>query len=386
MRWLVIVFILFFYNNLYAEDITVTFLTNKVKIPLVRKYFGTRYKVKNLKSFIEDTKLDNCDALLSNLKDTKESLHLNDYLYNQLIGEVVNVLYSGYNEDFKNAYIGYLLEKSGYKVFIAYYKQILLFVCSSEFIYNRNSFRSGKNLYFCLNAKRIKDLQINSEDCYELNGQSGKNFSFSADVTPITAEPEILNYKVRLFDGSIYHELQYNLNKTLIDAYNGYPLVELGAVSNTELSKEAYSSLISELKRLVDGKDQKTSVKILLSFVRKLGTYKFDTEVYGTERWFRPEEALYYEYKDCDDYSILFYYLVKTVLDLPVIIIQYPGHEHVNVGVELEQPIGMIYTHKEKIYTICEPTDSLDNQEFCTDTSLVKVKNKKILAEYNPKN
>ncbi|MEY2648532.1 MAG: hypothetical protein RL282_1245, partial [Bacteroidota bacterium] len=61
-----------------------------------------------------------------------------------------------------------------------------------------------------------------------------------------------------------------------------------------------------------------------------------------------------YEKSDCEDRAALFFYLVKKIYNLPMIVLSYPSH--INIGIAMDKPIGKGISYNGKLYTICEPT------------------------------
>lgn len=83
-----------------------------------------------------------------------------------------------------------------------------------------------------------------------------------------------------------------------------------------------------------------------------------------------PEEALYYEYTDCEDRSALFYYLVKELLDLPMVILKYPNH--VNIAVKIDNVPGQSVIYEGNKYYVCEPSNTRDNTDVGFSEKLQK--------------
>ena len=67
------------------------------------------------------------------------------------------------------------------------------------------------------------------------------------------------------------------------------------------------------------------------------------------------DETLFYPYCDCEDRSVLFSYLVRTLLNLKVIGLDYPGHVATAVKVSTDFKGDNIIYKSEK-YIICDPT------------------------------
>ena len=66
------------------------------------------------------------------------------------------------------------------------------------------------------------------------------------------------------------------------------------------------------------------------------------------------EETLHYPASDCEDRSIFFSWLVKSLLNIDVIALDFPGH--IATAVELKNPVGQVVRYQGKKYTIADPT------------------------------
>ena len=74
---------------------------------------------------------------------------------------------------------------------------------------------------------------------------------------------------------------------------------------------------------------------------------------------FTPEETLYYLYSDCEDRSALFYNMVKEILKIDVVLVDFPGHAsaavHFEKSPDKDRNIKPVF-HKGKAYYVCDPT------------------------------
>ena len=75
---------------------------------------------------------------------------------------------------------------------------------------------------------------------------------------------------------------------------------------------------------------------------------------FGKEKRLSPEQTLIYEQSDCEDRAALFFYLVKEIYNLPMIVLNFP--RHVTVAVKFKKPVGKHIIYNGNIYTVCEPT------------------------------
>ncbi len=117
---------------------------------------------------------------------------------------------------------------------------------------------------------------------------------------------------------------------------------------------ESYASLVEQLKPILTGKTKSEALNILLRFVQTAFEYKTDQQQFGKEKCLFAEETLYYPYCDCEDRSIIFAYLVKKLLGLEVIGLDYPGH--IATAVKIDNVPGDYVTVNGKKYLICDPT------------------------------
>ena len=97
----------------------------------------------------------------------------------------------------------------------------------------------------------------------------------------------------------------------------------------------------------------------LMRFTRNAFLYEDDQKVFGKEKRMSPEQTLLNEYSDCDDRAALFFYLVKEIFDLPMIVLLYPTH--VSIAVKFDKPRGKTIVYKGNKYSICEPTPQMQD-------------------------
>ena len=103
------------------------------------------------------------------------------------------------------------------------------------------------------------------------------------------------------------------------------------------------------------GMDEQTAVNFLLRFVQTSLRYKTDEGQFGKENYLFPEETLHYPYSDCEDRSILFAWLVHTLLGMDVVGLDYPGH--VATAVRFKGKVsGDAVMHNGKRYVVADPT------------------------------
>jgi hypothetical protein len=207
-------------------------------------------------------------------------------------------------------------------------------------------------------------LSIQGENYYILDFKGGKLLSYEQEFPGAVNSLDLniskpLNLAGNIIDinlsGNLFSDWEIEVNRNVIDFYSDYPLVDLSVYFNAPMNPNTLNSLASKLNPLLEGKSEREKVDFLLHFVQNAFQYKTDRDQFGCEKFFFPDELLFYPYSDCEDRSVLFSYLVKWFLDFDVIGINYSLH--VATAVALPGKIAGDYLeYNGKSYTICDPT------------------------------
>ena len=97
------------------------------------------------------------------------------------------------------------------------------------------------------------------------------------------------------------------------------------------------------------------AANMLINFVQTAFEYKVDAEQFGYERPLFANETLYYPYSDCEDRALFFATLVRELMGLDVVLLDYP--DHIATAVHFTQDLKGDYLMVEgKKYLICDPT------------------------------
>ena len=144
-------------------------------------------------------------------------------------------------------------------------------------------------------------------------------------------------------------------NKNLIKFLDTYPGCSWELFAQASLSQSVKNQIYPTLKRAVAGQTEQRAANILLNFVQTGFEYKTDDEQFGREKTFFGDETFYYPYCDCEDRSVLFAILVKDLLGLDVVLLDYPSHIATAVHFNSET-VGDYFDIDGVRYTICDPT------------------------------
>lgn len=154
-----------------------------------------------------------------------------------------------------------------------------------------------------------------------------------------------------------------NINRNDIDFYADYPAfydnsspsTSFSHIASVKLGAEAESTLYPYLREKLEGLGEEAAVQLILIYLYKVFPYKEDEKVWGKERYFFPEETLYYEFSDCEDRAILFTRIVRDLLGLNTALLYMPGHLSAAVHFNSDVDGDAVKVNGVK-YVICDPT------------------------------
>jgi len=331
-----------------------------------RQNFTGPLNTTSISSFYQNTLHNRYTQVTNALASYRQQHSPDDWLYYQLIRRTAQLI-SPKEKNYLQytLYKWYFLSRSGYDVMITVSdNKMLFYVQCDENIYNiPNRIKNGKQ-YICLNYHDYNNIDFRNERFTEINLPAPPpNLVFSYKVTRIP-DIKISEYLEKDLHFS-YNENDYHFKVKLTPQvqklFTNYPVVDFDSYLNIPLSKETYLSLIPQLSKNLKGMKTKHGVDYLMRFTRYAFHFEQDTRLYGSEKRLSPEQTLFNDRSDCEDSVALFYYLVKEIYNLPMIVLSYPTH--VTIAVEFEKPLGNAITYKGKKYTVCEPTPQKQDLE-----------------------
>lgn len=146
------------------------------------------------------------------------------------------------------------------------------------------------------------------------------------------------------------------VNENLMDYYKNYPQVDISIYANAQPDSLFRSAVDKWFRPMVKGKTIYDAVSTLLSFMQFGFDYATDQEQFGYEKPFFCEENFYYPKNDCEDRSILLSFLVRYLLNLDVVLVEYQGHLATAVLFPKGDVNGDYYKVDGKKYVVCDPT------------------------------
>ena len=363
---------IFFVQSLWADAIPKKEITfNFYSEPIAIKYdarmvipIGKDISEEVFERFYFDLSNTSFLMVVGGLLSYKKKMELNDWLYYKLIYTFVETAFTNQSHNFKTLFSWFLLHKSGYQVQLNYVNNyIMLSVFSHDKIYDM-PVRAHNNGWFVdlttSNQSEIKRKLISYRSDFNINSK-GKPFSFRLTRLPKLSNPRIVTKKLSFIHHDKLYPLSVKINESVIEMMFRYPELSIKEHAHIPVSSFVKESLYAEMDRLTAHMDHFQAVRFFLSFTRMSKSYEIDKKAYNVQNLaFTPEETLYYKYSDCEDRSALFCNMVKEILGLEVILVDFPGHA--SVAVHFEKPPSKITAqsspiyYKGKPYYVCDPT------------------------------
>lgn len=291
-------------------------------------------------------------SVLAQCAEYREKLNLCDWGYVRFLQEMTESFFPASQRNEAVLLQVYLLVQSGYKVRMARTGDRLVLLLPIEHeVYNYSYLTVDGIPYYVIDKLEA------GQSFYLYDRAFAKETSVSLYMTSPPSLPAAEACMVeRTLTSTRNISTTVEVDRNLIDFYNDYPVnSQWGYYSSASLSEEAKASLypILELYTLEESKAE--AANLLLNFVQTAFEYKTDDEQFGYERPLFGDETFFYPYCDCEDRSILYSILVRDLLGLDVVLLNYPGHLATAVKFEEDVSGDYILLNDGK-YIVCDPT------------------------------
>jgi len=294
------------------------------------------------------------EPLIAQIDAQKKPLQLNDWGYALLVFKVAQAIYPEHANE-QAMFTWFVLTKAGYNARIAYESnRVFLLLPSMQQLFAAPYFTFDNVRYYALSFDGGKQHpgRVFTYDGQYPGASKRLNMTLNQAVnTGRTEQDKTLSFKYR---DKTYH-IRVGYDRQTVRFLQTYPQMDIGMYFVSDFNPATASPLLQQLKPLVEGKSEQEAVNILLRFVQTAFKYETDEQQFGMENYLFPEETLYYPYSDCEDRSILFAWLVRHLLGLEVVGLDFPGH--VATAVHFNEPVrgdSIVFNHKR--YVVTDPT------------------------------
>lgn len=245
----------------------------------------------------------------------------------------------------------YILSQMGYKVRLGMQGNSLInLVAFNELIFSAPYLEiDGDEFYYLSSQEKEGGIQICN---YAFPKETKASLRIANLPTfPTKATP------VREIKSSAYPSVRVStsVNRNLIDFLNTYPCCSWELFAGASLSEEVKEQIYPALRNIIRQTNEVTAASIILNLIQTGFEYMTDDEQFGREKTFFGDEPFFYPYCDCEDRSILFSILIRDLLGLDVVLLDYPSHIATAVRFNVDVPGDYFNLNGEK-YVICDPT------------------------------
>ncbi|MEO8404501.1 MAG: hypothetical protein ABI480_07905 [Chitinophagaceae bacterium] len=341
----------------------------------------------SVRSFFDAMGRTDYEPMVTSLLGYKERYKLDDWLYYQLIRRTAQAISPKADNYIRyTLYKWFLLMKSGYDATVSVSNdKILFYVQSDEVIYDiPYHIKDGKQ-YVCLNYHDYGSIdfdKVHFTEVAEPVAGSRKGFSYKITQLP---NFKASDYQEKDLQFNVYqneYHFKVKLNPQVQTIFANYPVVDYASYFNIPLSQETYSSLIPILKKNIKGMTVRNGVDYLMRFTRYAFLFEPDSLNFGKEKRLTPEQTLLFEHSDCEDRAALFFYLVKEIYNLPMIVLSYP--KHITMAVQFDQPVGTPIIYNGAKYSVCEPTPQKEDLQMGQTIPELRKKAFEVVYAYTP--
>lgn len=345
------------YLSFYSETVRIEYEQELSEIPL------PVVEERALRQFFLLARSQPPSTLSYSLRKARRTLHLNDWLYYELMQKALKELLPGSTQNAKVLWSWVLLSQDGYGTHLAYLEdRVFLYAYTQDEVFDAPLIEDNGRSY--INLTDIKAGRPKQRALYLLDPPheaKGHAFSFQLKELPLLRSA-IEEKQVRFQYKSDNYELTVPADRTIARYMASYPILKETYYLKTPLSDTLAQTLYPYLSAQIADKNEWQAVEFLVAFTRSAFQYKEDKAHFGCSKPMVAEELFLYPYSDCEDRSALFFNLVNELLGLPMLLIAYP--DHLTIAVALPQRKGSYIRHEGRNYYFCDPTGPADSHEI----------------------
>lgn len=326
--------------NFYGNNVSVRYDRNEsVRINTVNE--------QSISEIWDQLSKTNYSCTVADLLKWQNQLNMNDWGFYMLAKQTVAEITS--NQNSRVLLTWFLLTKANYKARLAYKgNNLYLLLAAANNIYGLPYFNFNNQRYYLLEGK------ANNVYTYDRDFPEARSIVDLNIYKPLSGSELIKTRKVGFKHSGQEYQFGIKYDQNTIIFYNDYPQADIKIYFDATMGRATKESLTEALMPIVSGMSEVDATEFLLKFVQSFD-YKTDDQQFGREKFFFPDEMFHYPYSDCEDRSVLFAYLVKQLVGLDVIGLNYPGHMATAVCFNSNVD-GSYIEHNGRRYIVCDPT------------------------------
>lgn len=331
------------------------------------------YKEKgDFEELVKSSSFRNVNWIVEQLLKVKETKRLNDYFIFEVLKLYSEEYFYKKNSHIQQAAFVYaVLNSMGFdlKIIFSTEGKYCIYVHTDNEVNFTGVLGTKTKKYYCI-YPQTKSYSYRNE--INVKQKSKRKFDFNILETPNMINSSYIKKELTFCVGKKIYKEEININKTLLLMYKNYPqMVDYCVNSKTSFSQLLKDDFEKKIFSKLNGITEEETVQNILSFCNSASKYVNDEKLYGKQRAQFPEEFLFESKADCEDYAIIFTYIVKEYTNISIVLIDYENHVDAAVCIpNLNENQKYVLAgeehyekrHKIKIegkdYYICNPTSS----------------------------
>ena len=292
----------------------------------------------------------NSNQLVDQLMNYRDLLGLGDWGYFQLVKAASNHIFAG-NVLNADLLTWALMIRSGFDVRLAFNQNstTILFPCENT-IYAKQFVVIGQKRFY-LDRDMKSQLLVTSQHPFPDNvGMINLNFNKSLNFN---GKLTIRKYALQWNNKSYLFSMRYNPD--LIRFYHDYPQTDPTVYFGAPVSSVLKEDLLGQIYPLLAKMDRPEAAAFLQQFVEKEFGFNSGKQLGNFSQSRFAEEVIASKSGDDRSKAVLFSWLVRDLLRLPVVGVQFPGYYSTAVCYETPLDGNYYYFNKEKYY-ITDPS------------------------------
>ena len=305
--------------------------------------------VDSVSGFWRSFSQSNSNRLVDQLMDYRDRMGLGDWGYFQLVKACSNHICKNiqWNSD---QLTWALMIRSGFDVRLAFSQRSTTVLFPSETLIFEKQFIMIGTKRFYLDREMKSQILVTSPNPFpDTNGIIDLRFYKSLNFTgKLKSQTFIFEWNKKRY------EFAFRINPEAVRFYSDYPKTDPAVYFGAPVSTTFKEDLLRQLYPLLSGFNKAEAATFLQQFVQYQFDYCFIPNKDGMAARFA-EELIAARSGDDRGKSVLFSWMIRILLRLPVIGVQFPGYYSTAICFD-ESMDGDSYTWKQNKYIIADPT------------------------------
>ncbi len=289
-------------------------------------------------------------AVLQELESARQRLTLGDWGTIRLIDQLLAAQFPEQNQ--RTFYLWFLLTKMGFDTQVGYTQtQLVLLLPTKNKLFGVRYSEINDTPYYMFPEPEDNQLVSYQGGAYSRN-RTPFDFTLTHLIKPAGFIDEVnieYSYQAKV------HPIKLKYDAGFSEFLATYPQIDLPEYFRVRPSSPVYENLREQLQPHIKAMQPRQAVNYLLGLTQFLFEYKTDTDQFGQEKYLVVEESLYYGTNDCEDRSIFLAWLIYDLLQLELVVLDYPGHVALAVKTDISADDDLV-SFKGRKFVIVDPT------------------------------